>query len=157
MTALDLSAIRGKRLLLLHGPNLQLLGRRQPEIYGTTTLDDINAMLARRAEEVGVDLTVFQSNHEGDLVDCIGEHFGKVDGILINPAAYTHTSVAIRDALAAIGVPVIEIHLSNIAGRESFRHHSYVAPIAVGTIAGFGTDSYRLALEAMIGILARTK
>ena len=147
--------LRGQRVLVLHGPNLQLLGRRQPEIYGATTLDDINATLRRRAEEVGLELVILQSNHEGSLVDAIGDHFGQVDGILINPAAYTHTSVAIRDALAAAGVPVIEIHLSNVAAREPFRHDSYVAPIAVGTIAGFGADSYRLALEAMISLLEK--
>jgi 3-dehydroquinate dehydratase-2 len=141
--------------LVLHGPNLHLLGRREPDIYGTTTLDDINAMLARRAQDVGVELVVFQSNHEGALLDVIGDHIGRVDGVLVNPAGYTHTSVALRDALAALAVPVVEIHLSNVAARESFRHHSYIAPIAVGTIAGFGADSYRLALEAMIALLAR--
>ncbi|MDA1191546.1 MAG: type II 3-dehydroquinate dehydratase [Candidatus Poribacteria bacterium] len=143
-----------KRVLLLHGPNLQLLGRREPEIYGTTTLDQINEMLRARAADSAIDLIAFQSNHEGDLVDKIGEHFGNIDGVLINPAAYTHTSVAIRDALSALNVPVIEIHLSNVAARESFRHHSFVAPIAVGVIAGFGVNSYRLALDAMIGLLS---
>lgn len=155
MNSANLSRVRGKRVLLLHGPNLQLLGRREPEIYGTTTLEEINAMLRRRADEVGIELTAFQSNHEGELVDIIGAHYGEVDGVLINPAGYTHTSVAIRDALAALGAPVVEIHLSNVAARESFRHYSYVAPIAVGTIAGFGVESYRLALEAMISILSR--
>ena len=146
-----------KRILLLHGPNLQLLGRRQPEIYGTTTLDEIDAMLTEKAKAAGFELVAFQSNHEGELVDIIGDHFGKVDGVLINPAAYTHTSVAIRDALAALDVPVIEIHLSNVAARESFRHHSYVAPIAVGTITGFGVDSYRLALDAMMTLLSESE
>jgi 3-dehydroquinate dehydratase-2 len=147
--------LRGKRILVLHGPNLQLLGKREPAIYGSTTLDEVNAALRARAEAVGVELTAYQSNHEGELVDIIGEHFRRVDGILINPAAYTHTSVAIRDALAAVGVPVIEIHLSNVAARESFRHHSYVAPIAVGVIAGFGVSSYTLALEAMLDLLSK--
>ena len=143
-----------KRVLLLHGPNLQLLGRREPGLYGTTTLAEIDQRMHTRAAEEGIDLVAHQSNSEGELVTVIGDHFGEVDGILINPAAYTHTSVAIRDALVAVGAPVIEIHLSNVAGRESFRHHSFVAPIAVGTIAGFGVDSYRLALEAMIQILS---
>ena len=142
-----------KHVLLLHGPNLQLLGVREPEIYGTTTLDEINAMMRDTAEEAGIELTALQSSHEGELVHVIGAHYGKVDGILINPAGYTHTSVAIRDALVAVGVPVIEIHLSNVAARESFRHHSFVAPIAVGTIAGFGVHSYQLALDAMIHVL----
>ena len=144
-----------RRLLLLHGPNLQLLGKREPETYGSTTLDEINEMMAQQAADAGLELAVLQSNHEGELVGFIGDHLGKVDGVLINPGAYTHTSVAIRDALAAIGVPIIEIHMSNVAARESFRHHSYVAPIAAGTIAGFGPNSYRLALEAMIHILSQ--
>ena len=143
-----------KRVLLLHGPNLQLLGRREPDIYGTVTLGDIDQKMRTRAAEAGIDLVAHQSNSEGELVTIIGDHLGAVDGVLINPAAYTHTSVAIRDALSAVGVPVIEIHLSNIAGRESFRHHSFIAPIAVGAIAGFGVDSYRLALEAMIQLLS---
>lgn len=143
-----------KRVLVLHGPNLQLLGKRQPEIYGTTTLEDINRSLRERAASAGVELGIHQSNSEGDLVTLIGDRLGAVDGVLINPAAYTHTSVAIADALTALAVPVIEIHLSNVAARESFRHHSYVAPIATGTIAGFGPHSYALALDAMIRILS---
>ncbi len=143
-----------KRVLVLHGPNLQLLGKRQPEIYGTTTLDDINESLRGRALELGMTLEAHQSNSEGALVTHIGDALGRVDGVLINPAAYTHTSVAIADALRALDVPVIEIHLSNVAARESFRHHSFVAPIATGTIAGFGPDSYMLALDAMSRILS---
>ncbi|MBT3268083.1 type II 3-dehydroquinate dehydratase [Candidatus Poribacteria bacterium] len=143
------------RILVLHGPNLQLLGKRQPEIYGTTTLADINEALRARAALAGVELDTHQSNSEGDLVTLIGERLGAVDGVLINPAAYTHTSVAIADALAALAVPVIEIHLSNVAAREPFRHHSFVAPIATGTIAGFGLDSYTLALDAMARILSQ--
>lgn len=142
-----------KRILVLHGPNLQLLGKREPTVYGTTTLDEINEALRRRAEAAGVELMAYQSNHEGELVDIIGAHLGRVDGILINPAAYTHTSIAIRDALAAVGVPVIEVHLTNVAARESFRHHSFVTPIAVGVVAGFGARSYSLALEAMLSLL----
>ena len=137
-------------ILLIHGPNLHLLGQRQPEIYGSQTLADIDQHLMEVATQRNVNLKIFQSNHEGEIVTTIGQHIDWADGILINPAAYTHTSVAIRDALATIGLPVIELHLSNVHGRESFRHHSYIAPIAIGTIAGFGAFSYDLAIEAMI-------
>ncbi|MAT76826.1 type II 3-dehydroquinate dehydratase [Candidatus Poribacteria bacterium] len=137
-------------ILLIHGPNLHLLGQRQPEIYGSQTLADIDQHLMEVATQRNVNLKIFQSNHEGEIVTTIGQHIDWADGILINPAAYTHTSVAIRDALATIGLPVIELHLSNVHGRESFRHHSYIAPIAMGTIAGFGAFSYDLAIEAMI-------
>lgn len=146
-------------ILLIHGPNLHLLGQRQPEIYGSQTLADIDQHLVEVATQRHITLKIFQSNHEGEIVTTIGQHIDWADGILINPAAYTHTSVAIRDALATIGLPVIELHLSNVHGRESFRHHSYIAPIAIGTIAGFGAFSYDLALEAMIQHLnvAQTK
>ena len=137
-------------ILLIHGPNLHLLGQRQPEIYGSQTLADIDQHLMEVATQRNVNLKIFQSNHEGEIVTTIGQHIDWADGILINPAAYTHTSVAIRDALATIGLPVIELHLSNVHGRESFRHHSYIAPIAMGTIAGFGAFSYDLAIEATI-------
>ena len=137
-------------ILLIHGPNLHLLGQRQPEIYGSQTLADIDQHLVEVATQRHITLKTFQSNHEGEIVTTIGQHIDWADGILINPAAYTHTSVAIRDALATIGLPVIELHLSNVHGRESFRHHSYIAPIAMGTIAGFGAFSYDLAIEAMI-------
>ena len=137
-------------ILLIHGPNLHLLGQRQPEIYGSQTLADIDQHLMEVATQRNVNLKIFQSNHEGEIVTTIGQHIDWADGILINPAAYTHTSVAIRDALATIGLPVIELLLSNVHGRESFRHHSYIAPIAMGTIAGFGAFSYDLAIEAMI-------
>ena len=140
-------------ILLVHGPNLNLLGKRQPEIYGTQTLDNINHYLIQVAQKQGVGLKTFQSNHEGAIVSEIGDNIDWADGILINPAAYTHTSVAIRDALSAVTLPVIEIHLSNIYKREGFRHHSYVSPIAVGVISGFGSHSYELALNAMINIL----
>lgn len=146
-------------ILLIHGPNLHLLGQRQPEIYGSQTLADIDQHLVEVATQRNIILKIFQSNHEGEIVTTIGQHIDWADGILINPAAYTHTSVAIRDALATIGLPVIELHLSNVHGRESFRHHSYIAPIAIGTIAGFGAFSYDLAIEAMIQHLnvAQTK
>ena len=137
-------------ILLVHGPNLHLLGRRQPEIYGHQTLDGINQHLTKVAERQNVNLKIFQFNDEGQIVSVIGEHIDWADGILINAAAYTHTSVAIRDALTTVNLPTIELHLSNVHSRESFRHHSYIAPIAMGTIAGFGAFSYDLALTAMI-------
>ena len=140
-------------ILLVHGPNLNLLGKRQPEIYGTQTLDNINHYLIQVAQKQGIELKTFQSNHEGEIVSKIGANIDWANGILINPAAYTHTSIAIRDALSAVSLPVIEIHLSNIYKREDFRHHSYVSPIAVGVISGFGSHSYELALNAMINIL----
>lgn len=140
-------------ILIVHGPNLNLLGKREPEIYGQQTLDDINSQLTAIAEENGVCLKILQSNHEGEIVSFIGENMNWADGIIINPAAYTHTSVAIRDALGAVDLPVIEVHLSNIYQRESFRHFSYVSPIAVGVISGFGARSYKLALECMIEML----
>ena len=140
-------------ILLIHGPNLQLLGKRQPKIYGSQTLEDINLHLSEIALQRGVELKTFQSNHEGEIVSCIGDHIDWADGVLINPAAYTHTSVAIQDALSAVNLPVIEIHLSNIYARESFRHHSYISAIAIGVIGGFGAYSYDLALDAMIHIL----
>ena len=140
-------------ILVIHGPNLNLLGKRQPEIYGTQTLDNINHYLIQVAQKQGIELKTFQSNHEGEIVSKIGANIDWANGILINPAAYTHTSIAIRDALSAVSLPVIEIHLSNIYKREDFRHHSYVSPIAVGVICGFGNHSYELALNAMINIL----
>lgn len=142
-------------ILVLHGPNLHLLGKRQPEIYGHQTLNDINGALDQfvAASPHNVVLKIKQSNHEGELVSIIGDHMDWADGILINPAAYTHTSIAIRDALATVGVPVIEIHLSNIYAREAFRHHSYISGVAKGVVSGFGAYSYILALKAMIHIL----
>ena len=142
-------------ILVIHGPNLNLLGKRQPEIYGTQTLENINQDLIQIAQKQGVVLKVFQSNQEGEIVSEIGNNIDWANGILINPAAYTHTSIAIRDALSAINLPVIEIHLSNIYEREDFRHHSYVSPIAVGVISGFGNYSYELALNAMINTLKK--
>jgi len=139
-------------VLVIHGPNLNMLGTREPEVYGKTTLEDINVMLAEEARGMGVELKTFQSNVEGDLVTAIQQARGWADAIIINPAAYTHTSVAIRDAVAAVGVPTIEVHLSNVYSREAFRHHSHIAPVAAGQIAGFGKDSYRLALIAAKGL-----
>lgn len=138
-------------VLVLHGPNLNLLGSREPDIYGSTSLSEINARLARFAAECGVDLATFQSNAEHELIERV--HQAAADGtdwILINPAAFTHTSIALRDALSAVGLPFIEIHLSNPDGREAFRHQSWFSDLAVGTISGFGADSYLLGLQAVI-------
>ena len=130
-----------------------MLGKREPEVYGSQTLQDINEVLAQIAVSLDVSLTFFQSNHEGALVDTIQAALDHHQGILINPGAYTHTSVAIRDALAAVAIPTVEVHLSNIHKREAFRHHSYIAPVAVGQISGFGADSYRLGLEGLVTYL----
>jgi 3-dehydroquinate dehydratase-2 len=143
---------RPLRVLVLHGPNLNLLGRREPHIYGTATLDQINQALQRTAQEMGIEVDVFQSNHEGDLIDRIHEAIGRVDGILINAGAYSHTSYALRDAIAATAIPTVEVHLSNIYAREEFRRHSVLAPVCVGQICGFGVHSYLLGLQAIIRI-----
>jgi 3-dehydroquinate dehydratase-2 len=144
-------------LLVLHGPNLNLLGKREPHIYGSVTLEEINHFLVKEAERLGATVVSFQSNHEGVLVDKIQEALGKYQGIIINAGAYTHTSVAIRDAIAAVKIPTVEVHLSNIYQRESFRHHSYIAPIAIGQISGFGPNSYRLGLQALIDYLRQNQ
>ena len=138
------------KILVMNGPNLNLLGTREPEIYGTLTLADIHERLRRRANEVGLDIEFMQSNHEGVLVDTIQRARRTVDYIILNAAAFTHYSIAIRDAIAAIDVPVIEVHLSNIHQREEFRHTSVIAPVALGQIAGFGAESYMAALEIII-------
>lgn len=137
-----------QRILVLHGPNLNLLGQREPEIYGRETLADINASLASQAKAASVELITFQSNHEGDLVDRVqAARSEDVAFIIINPGGYTHTSVALRDALAAVSIPFIEVHLSNIHAREPFRRHSYFSDIAAGIICGLGSQGYRLALD----------
>jgi len=141
------------RILVIHGPNLNLLGTREPEIYGHTTLDQIDAMLATVAKEAGYELDCQQSNHEGVLIDRIQEARGAVAGILVNPAGLTHSSVSLRDALAATQLPIVEVHLSNVFAREDFRHHSFVSGVAVGVVSGFGPRSYSLGLEALIGHL----
>lgn len=138
---------------MLHGPNLNLLGRREPKVYGSMTLDSIERLLLEDAKKLQVSLYSLQSNHEGVLVDSIHEAIEQYRGILINPGAYTHTSVAIRDAIAAVELPTVEVHLSNVYRREQFRHHSYIAPVAIGQISGFGVDSYRLGLQALVNYL----
>lgn len=143
-----------KTVLVLNGPNLNLLGVREPDVYGRETLDDVRTRAEKRAMSLGFDIDFRQSNHEGELVTWIQQARGKAAGIILNAGALTHTSIAIQDALAACACPVVEVHLSNIFRRESFRHHSYVAPLAVGVICGFGPLSYELALEALAGHLA---
>lgn len=144
MTLLPLS------ILVLHGPNLNLLGQREPGIYGSLTLAEINSLLEAEGLKSQASIFSVQSNHEGILVDAIHEALGKYQGILINAGAYTHTSVALRDAIAAVNLPTVEVHLSNIYRREDFRHHSYIAPVAIGQISGFGVQSYLLGLQALV-------
>lgn len=146
--------IMAKHVLVLNGPNLNMLGKREPGIYGAQTLGDVEAICRAAGDEFGLSIDFRQSNHEGELVTWIQETLGTADGILINPGAYSHTSVAIYDALKAVALPVAEVHISNIHQREAFRHHSYVSAVAFGVICGFGTLGYRLALEAMAQKLA---
>ena len=142
------------RVLILNGPNLNLLGTRQPEVYGATTLKNIEQMCRAYAPEAEINFA--QSNHEGVMIDAIHAAKSTQDGIILNAGAYTHTSVALHDALASVELPCVEVHLSNIHAREPFRHHSYVAPVAIGQIAGFGAQSYLLALDALNAHLAKT-
>ncbi|HEY9668025.1 MAG TPA: type II 3-dehydroquinate dehydratase [Coleofasciculaceae cyanobacterium] len=144
MSSTDLS------ILVLHGPNLNLLGQREPGIYGSLTLAEINQILEDESAKVQAKIAPLQSNHEGALVDAIHEALGQHHGILINAGAYTHTSVALRDAIAAVNLPTVEVHLSNIYRREEFRHHSYIAPVVIGQISGFGVKSYTLGLQALV-------
>ncbi|MDD5668874.1 MAG: type II 3-dehydroquinate dehydratase [Candidatus Omnitrophica bacterium] len=143
-----------KRILVIHGPNLNLLGTREPGIYGTVTLSKINSALKKLSKTLRCHTSFLQTNHEGEIVDAIGKSKGKYDGIIINPAAFTHTSVAIRDAILAAGLPAIEVHLSNIHSREEFRHKSLISAAAQGVIMGFGPKSYELGLMALLDIIA---
>jgi 3-dehydroquinate dehydratase-2 len=143
-------------ILVLHGPNLNLLGQREPGIYGSLTLDNINRLLEQEAETLKIRVSVLQSNHEGVLVDAIHSASEQHQGILINAGAYTHTSVAIRDALVGVKLPTVEVHLSNIYRREEFRHHSFIAPVAIGQISGFGAESYILGLKAIVNYLQKS-
>lgn len=140
-------------VLVLHGPNLNLLGLREPQIYGSLTLQEIDSLLLTESEILSVSVVTQQSNQEGTLIDAIHSSYQQYQGILINAGAYTHTSVAIADALKAVRIPTVEVHLSNIYQRESFRHHSYIAPVAIGQISGFGAQSYCLGLRALVGYL----
>lgn len=141
------------KIAVLHGPNLNLLGTREPQVYGRTTLAEIDAALARLGAELGAEVACFQSNHEGALVDHVQAQAGRADGFVVNAAAYTHTSVALADALAGVARPYVEVHLSNVFARERFRHRSYLAAGAVGVVSGFGADSYLLGLRALIAHL----
>ena len=140
------------KILVIHGPNLDLLGNREVDIYGKSDLKSINAAITKKAKSLEADVDFFQSNHEGEIVETIGKARGKFDAIVINPAAYTHTSVAIHDAISAVRIPTVEVHLSNIFAREEFRHKSLVSPVAKGIISGFGVDSYLLGIEAAVAL-----
>ncbi len=142
-----------KRVLLIHGPNLNMLGRREPEVYGRQTLAQLNQMLEQFARENALQLRIIQSNHEGEIVEAVQQAADWADGIVINPGAYTHYSYAIRDALAAVGLPAVEVHLTNIYAREPFRHHSVIAPVCLGQVCGFGGQAYLLALQGLLAVL----
>jgi len=143
------------KVLVIHGPNLNLLGLREPEVYGSITLEEINQRLRAHAADKGIELRTFQSNHEGAIIEAIHQAVGWADGLVINPGAYTHYSYAIRDAIAAVGLPAVEVHLSNVQAREDFRHLSVISPVCLGQIAGFGWHSYVLGLEALRVKLAK--
>jgi len=140
----------GKKILVIHGPNINMLGTRETEIYGASSLEDLNNLINESALARQIKVEIFQSNHEGSIIDKIHSAVGQFDGIIINPGAYTHYSIAIRDALVAAGLPVVEVHLTNIFAREDFRHHSVISAVAEGVICGFGFNSYYLALEAIV-------
>ncbi|MCK5242572.1 type II 3-dehydroquinate dehydratase [bacterium] len=142
------------RIMVIHGPNLNLIGTREPDIYGSQSLEDINQAMRTEARELDLEVTIVQTNHEGELVEEIQKAGKQADALIINPAAYTHTSVAILDAVKAISIPAIEVHMSNVHAREDFRHHSYIAGVVAGRIMGFGAESYLLALRAAKSILS---
>ena len=146
---------KGPRILVIHGPNLNMLGRREPSWYGTATLDDINTQIKETAQDRGMAVEAFQSNHEGELVEKIHEAMDGYDAVIINPAAYTHTSVAIRDALVMLDIPIIEVHLSNIYRREPFRHKSWIADVVTARVAGFGKEGYIMAVQAVANMVQR--
>ena len=141
------------KVAVIHGPNLRLLGKREPEVYGTDTLDDVNRKLTELAKTLGVELETFQSNHEGQILDFIAEAAPRVNGFLINPGAFTHTSIALLDAFLGVSRPFVEVHLSNLSRREEFRHHSYLSGAAVGVVYGFGVQSYLLGLRGLVARL----
>jgi len=141
------------KVLVIHGPNLNMLGKRETDVYGTATIEEINSMIEREAKTLDVEVAFFQSNSEGDIVDAIQGAAGSYDGVILNPAAYTHTSVSIRDAIAGTGVPCVEIHISNVFKREEFRHKSFISPVAVGVISGLGINGYLLALRGLVNYL----
>ena len=141
------------KILVIHGPNLNMLGKRETDVYGNATLDEINNAVKLLAKELGADVSFFQSNSEGKLIDIIHEAAGAYDAIVINPGGYTHSSVALRDAIAAVTIPAVEVHMSNIYGREEFRHHSFISPVAAGQISGFGVNSYLLGFRAAVEIV----
>ena len=146
--------MRGKmKILIIHGPNLNMLGKREPEIYGATTLEEINAALSTQAKELGAELAFSQSNSEGEIVSYIQDAISEFDGIVINPGAYTHTSVAIRDAILSSGLSVVEVHISNVYKREDFRQKSFISGVALGVISGFGVNSYMLGLSGLVDYL----
>ena len=140
-------------LLLINGPNLNLIGKREPTIYGAQTLEDIQRELSTLASQLGVELNFFQSNSEGEMIDCIQKSVGSIDGIIINAGAYTHTSIALRDALLGVSIPYVEVHISNIYSREEFRHKSFLSDKALGLVCGFGSNSYHLALPGIVTYL----
>ncbi|MCZ6639893.1 MAG: type II 3-dehydroquinate dehydratase [Candidatus Dadabacteria bacterium] len=141
------------KILIIHGPNLNMLGKREPDIYGATTLEEINAALTNKAKGLGAEVTFFQSNSEGEIVSNIQDAMSKFEGVVINPGAYTHTSVAIRDAILSSGLPVVEVHISNVHKREDFRQKSFVSGVALGVISGFGVNSYMLGLSGLVDYL----
>jgi len=146
---------KGVSIAVIHGPNLRLLGTREPEVYGKDTLDDINRMLGESAQKLGATIETFQSNHEGEILDFIQAAAARVDGFLINPGAFTHTSIALLDAFLSVSRPFVEVHLSNLAKREHFRHHSYLAGAAAGVVYGFGAQSYLLGFQGLVGRLSK--